>query len=165
MKKTYYQTTRSKMVSQLVGLLIIAFWIALIAYWLPLLWLIEVVTAFYLFFFFLGILLNRYYGERLIVSEEGIEYYRSIFGIKVAWDRFKRIGYFWFREGLFIRNGYITTMSLIFPDWTVYGGFPFYVFVPLSSFADNWRDSDLGEQIKQHVPQLFIQENILKSSD
>jgi len=97
--------------------------------------------------------LNRYSGEKLIISEEGIEYYRGIFGIKVPWDRFKRIGYFWFRAGLFIRHGYITTVSPIFPNSTV------YVFVPLSPFANNWRDSEITEQIKQYASHLFVQEN------
>ena len=162
---TYHQTVRSKTVSRLVWFLVSLFWIVFIAYWLPVMWIIEVVAVILLFLAFLGMLLNRYYDEKLIVSEEGIEYYRGIIGIKVPWDRFRRIGYFWFREGLFIRNGYITTMNPIFPAWTAYGGFPFYVFVPMSSFADNWRDSDLGEQIKQYVPQLFIRDNTSKSNN
>jgi hypothetical protein len=112
-----------------------------------------------LFLFLLGVLITRFYGEMLIVSKEGIEYYRGVFGIKVPWDRFKRIGHFWFREGLFIRNGYITTVSPIFPNWTVHGGFLVYVFVPLSSFANDWRDSEIAEQIKQYASHLFVQEN------
>ena len=31
-------------------------------------------------------------------------------------------------------------------------------YIPLSWFADNWRDSELGQQIKQYAPHLFEKE-------
>ncbi|MBC7876663.1 MAG: hypothetical protein H7Y59_05770 [Anaerolineales bacterium] len=30
--------------------------------------------------------------------------------------------------------------------------------IPLNSFSENWRDSELGQQIKQYAPHLFEKE-------
>jgi hypothetical protein len=36
--------------------------------------------------------------------------------------------------------------------------------IPIHNFGDNWRDSDLGQQIKQHAPHLFEKEKSAQSA-
>jgi hypothetical protein len=60
---------------------------------------------------------------------------------------------------MYISHGHSVILKYtIPPNWKVYGGFLFYVFIPLSPFDKNWRDSELGQQIKQYAPHLFEKE-------
>jgi hypothetical protein len=96
--------------------------------------------------FFYVVRHNYISGQSITVSSNGIFYYRRPFlKIQVGWDGFQKIGTFLFREGLFIKESYLIAN----------GKSLFITFVPLSIFAKNWRDSDLGQQIRQYAPHLF----------
>ena len=78
------------------------------------------------------------------------------FRIIVGWNGFKRICRFGFIEGLFITDHYFLNVTHPFlPDWETYSNFATYFFIPLSIFINNWRNSELGQQIKQYAPHLF----------
>ncbi len=93
----------------------------------------------------------------MTLSADGIQYHafgRSLF---IRWENLKRLGKTGrdHTEGVFA--SYQPTDAKV---WLP--GMPFgeEAFIPLSIFAENWRDSELGQQIKQSAPHLFEQENI-----
>lgn len=89
---------------------------------------------------------NYLSGQSITISPDGIFYYiRPFQKVQVGWDGFQKIGNFFFREGLFIKDPYLIANGKSF----------FITFIPLSIFAKNWRDSDLGQQIRQYAPHLF----------
>lgn len=152
--KTYRQTIQSKLGICLTQVLMFTVEIGVIKLWLPDVWLQQAFVTFILVALFLAILIIMLFGESVVVSDDGIQYKYFIIGEKISWNGFSRIGRYFFREGLFIRYSHPTILS--FPlGLKIYGGFPFFKFVPLSSFNKNWRDSELGQQIKQHAPHLF----------
>jgi hypothetical protein len=92
---------------------------------------------------------NYLSGQSITISPDGIFYYiRPFLKIEVGWDGFQKTGTFLFREGLFIKESYLLAN----------GKFLFITFIPLSIFSKNWRDSDLGRQIKRYAPHLFEKE-------
>ena len=48
---------------------------------------------------------------------------------------------------------------------SVLEAYPQNIAIPLSCFSNNWRDSELGQQIKQYAPHLFEKEKIVQSVD
>ena len=99
--------------------------------------------------------------ENLSVSEEGIEYEGPDFAFGTKWENVTTISAGWhfpFRaEGVIVDKSFIQVRKMSFgvikryPVW----GFSQIVFIPLSCFSDNWRDSELGQLIKQRAPHLF----------
>jgi len=99
--------------------------------------------------------------ENLSVSEEGIEYNGPdiVFGTK--WENVESISVGWhfpFKvEGVIVDKSLIRLIKMPFgvtkryPTW----GVSQTVFIPVSCFSNNWRDSELGQQIKQYAPHLF----------
>jgi hypothetical protein len=93
----------------------------------------------------------------LDVSENGIECH-SPFSLKSKWENLEAISfskYGKWQEGLIIRQPlvlYRGSYQRILKN-------PDKIFVPLSVFAENWRGSDLGQQIRQYAPHLFEQES------
>jgi len=96
----------------------------------------------------------------IVVSEDGVIWNGPGFTLGTRWEDIEDISRhvygFSIQEGLAsnklmiqINNkgvGYLPT------PWQTP---PFKPFIPLSCFVHNWRDSELGGQIKQYAPHLF----------
>ncbi|HAE60390.1 MAG TPA: hypothetical protein DCG54_13015 [Anaerolineae bacterium] len=106
--------------------------------------------------FFYVVHYNYLGGQSITIAPDGIFYYIKPFQkIQVGWDGFQKTGKILFREGLFIKESYL-----------IANGKALYItFIPLSTFAKNWRDSDLGQQIKQYAPHLFEKEKSAQSAE
>lgn len=99
--------------------------------------------------------------ENLSVSEEGIEYNGPDIAFETKWEYVENISVGWhfpFKvEGIVVDKSLIRVKKMSFgltkryPTW----GFSQIVFIPVSCFSNNWRDSELGQQIKQYAPHLF----------
>jgi len=72
--------------------------------------------------------------------------WKDISKLEVKKNRFNQ-------EGIYIK-------SQAAKGWPVIGAHPdgLDVFIPVFMFVKSWRDSDLGQQIKQHAPHLFEKE-------
>jgi len=91
----------------------------------------------------IGIVLN----QKLVVARKGIEYHVGLSHIEASWKDIEKIVSRW---DLFPK-----TEGLIVPKT---GDLPLLLsklFIPLSLFAENWRESELGLEIKKHAPHLF----------
>ena len=91
----------------------------------------------------IGIALN----QKLVVARSGIEYHVGLSRIKASWKDVERIVSRW--------DVFPKTEGLIVPKT---GELPLLLsklFIPLSLFAENWRESELGLEIKKHAPHLF----------
>ena len=92
--------------------------------------------------------------EHIIISSDGIEYQTLVYAIKVSWEQVEMIkGHF----QLMVRR---TALVVNYSNENVlWKKLPFSLpsrFIPLSCFANNWRESELGQQIKQYAPHLFV---------
>jgi hypothetical protein len=99
-------------------------------------------------------------ASRIVVSQKGIIWHSTGFTLWASWEDVQKISYrvygFSLQEGLAVRKlsvqinnrgvGYLPT------PWQIP---PFKPFIPLSCFLDHWRDSELGDEIKQYAPHLF----------
>ena len=97
--------------------------------------------------------------QNITLSSDGI-YYRSFgYNAFIAWENTKNIGTysraFWHFAGIYFDKA-AGELEVWFPG--AYFGRS-EVFIPLSLFSENWRDSELGQQIKQYAPHLFEKEN------
>ncbi|MFT3892621.1 MAG: hypothetical protein QM730_13380 [Anaerolineales bacterium] len=93
--------------------------------------------------------------EKIIVSEKGIEYRTLAFAFEVNWADIDELSYHWFREGLLIEKDAIKPRFIYRTTYVTLMGFGQSAFIPLSSFSNNWRNSKLGQQIKQYASRLF----------
>jgi hypothetical protein len=109
-------------------------------------------------------------NENITISEEEIEYQGPDIAFRTKWENIEKISSGWYFpiriEGMIVDKSSIkvTKMAISivkrFPLW----GFSQKVFIPLSCFSDNWRNSEFGQQIKQYVPQLFEKEKSAQSA-
>jgi hypothetical protein len=90
--------------------------------------------------------------ENISVDENGIKYTCVNYKVAAKWVDLKRIGDFRTSRIHSIEGIYLTDHEHIVPAWT---DFVDKNFIPVSLFDDNWRTSDLGQQIKQYAPHLF----------
>ena len=164
--KTYYLTSFWKFYSSLSGSLL--FWFILGALVLP---------GNHLDFVFLASMLGLVDTARafsntpaphIVVSKNGVVWNSLGFTLSTEWKHIDKISYctygFSFQEGLSITKpviqihtagiGYLPT------PWHMP---PVRPFIPLSCFVDNWRDSELGVQIKQYAPHLFENRSSLRA--
>ena len=91
----------------------------------------------------IGVVLN----QKLVVARKGIEYHVGLSRIEASWKDIERIVSRW--------DLFPQTEGLIVPKT---GDLPLLLsklFIPLSLFAENWRESELGQEIKKHAPHLF----------
>ena len=91
----------------------------------------------------IGMVLN----QKLVVARSGIVYHVGWSRIEARWKDIEKIVSRW---DLFPR-----TEGLIVPKT---GELPLLLsklFIPLSLFAENWRESELGQEIRKHAPHLF----------
>lgn len=108
-----------------------------------------------LFFLFFGLfLLYRSYFERVVISSTGIQYYVFGYSIRTDWEKLMRM------KGQLGRDPddfYLIYSMDNVQKWFWLPKFliPRKKTVPFHLFSNNWRDSELGQQIKQHAPHLF----------
>jgi hypothetical protein len=102
--------------------------------------------------------------ENIDISEEGIEYEGPDVAFRTKWENIEKISSGWYfpikTEGMVVDKSQIRATKMAigtikrFPLWV----FSQDAFIPLSCFSENWRDSEIGQQIKQHAPHLFEKE-------
>lgn len=94
---------------------------------------------------------------RLTTSREGIMYHQVGYGVFVKWDQIESIG-----ECI---AGRVRTECLLLNEFEVRGikqlanlsGLrPKGKSIPLGLFNRNWRDQNIGLDIKKHAPNLFV---------
>lgn len=109
--------------------------------------------------------------ENLSVSEEGFEYEGPDFAFGTKWGNVTNISLGWhfpFKvEGVIVDKSLLRIRKMSFGVIKRYPilGFSQTVFIPLSCFSDNWRDSELGQQIKRYASHLFEKEKSTQSAD
>lgn len=100
--------------------------------------------------------------EYLITNDNTIEYHRLGASFEVNWNDIEKISY---RSYLYTRQECLVTdqSKLKIKSMSFWGSW--YELnsgnntsIPISCFAENWRDSELGQQIKQYAPHLFEKE-------
>jgi hypothetical protein len=156
--QTYNLTNRYKYRYLLLGSLVYSFMWGLFAY-------IARGTCILIYFLGAGtvsifLLIYKNSQEHVVVSEKGIEYSRPGLILEAKWEGVSKVATYWhqgFRqECLLIDNSQVRIKK-----WSlgsIPGPFEFVprnTIIPLSCFSDNWRDSELGQQIKQYAPHLF----------
>lgn len=98
---------------------------------------------------------------RLVISPDGIEYCTPYHRIPTTWDNIKSIGripmFTSYGEGLFLRQP-----ALQGNKWLNWNARLMQLdrFIPLSPFAEQWRDSELGQDVRRYAPYLFVQEQM-----
>ena len=166
--KKYYLTPRFRFLHSISGLVFSAF-ITIF------LFIFRDIPLFNLFFVALLIftIISAIYWigrENITISDKGIEYEGPDVAFVTNWDSVEIITSGWYLparvEGIVVDKSLIRVIKMAlgtikrFPFW----GVSQRVFIPLSCFADNWRDSELGQQIKQYAPHLFKKEKSVQSA-
>ena len=108
----------------------------------------------------------RVYSEYIILSESGITYNTVYFNFKATWPNVESVtsDRWWLfkQEGITVNNSVVKTKN---PTASAFMVLTRRVnpkrFIPLGCFAENWRDSELGQQIKQYAPHLFEKEKFI----
>ena len=158
--KSYYLTNRSKyLYAGLSAIVLVAFF--LVVYYF------RNAVCFSLYILGFGILsgyytIHKIRNEHITISKNGIEYHSPWIIIETGWESVEKISHYWhdgFRyECLLVDNSQTRIKKWSFPDRyppTPLEGFPHKTIFPLSCYAYNWRNSELGQQIKLFAPQLF----------
>lgn len=150
---TFYLTSKWKIILSLWQFILISLVLV------PAIYFIRFFSIFYLAIGIFSFLFSVYSldKERIVVTEKGIEYRRWFYAfltINVNWTDFDEIGWYGFREGLFIDKESITQFT---PHhlFVTYWGLGRSAFIPLSVFSNVWRNSEIGHAIKKHAPHLF----------
>lgn len=158
---TYYLTKRSKIYTLAWSFLVYAVFFGFFYY------LFRNITCLLIYLLGLGFfgvyfLIVQIRNEHLLVSESGIEYHSPWMIIETKWEDIEAISQHWYHgllnDCLVVNNSKARIKKWKFPVRYPPSPFGFSsqkTIFPLSSFADNWRDSDLGQQIKQYAPHLF----------
>lgn len=148
--KTYHLTPRFKILYAITSILI-------------LLLVFKMIPSYYCIGFFaifmLFIMVSNIRGERITLSDSDIQYHRPGLTFNAKWKDIEGIG-----KNLLIPILYegllIDPDQIRMSEWWLgsYANWSRKAFIPLSCFSNNWRDSELGQQIKQHAPHLFEKE-------
>jgi len=156
--KIYYLTSFWKYYSLLSGSILFWFAIAAIAYQgryfdfvflVSILCLVDTARAF-----------SNLPTSHIIVSKNGVLWHSLGFTLSTNWEDIEKISHhvygFSVQEGLAITKLTVrihkTGIGSLPTPWQIP---PVKPFIPLSCFVHNWRDSELGVQIKNHAPHLF----------
>jgi hypothetical protein len=154
--KTYYLTSKFKILYVAISILLILVLVLIFKTSFPYICL-GIYSILILLFTFKNIT-----DEHVELSINGIEYHKFGLTLNVKWENIEKINEYWsipFRqEGLCIDPDQIRITEWWLGSYTSHSGWSRKVFIPLSTFADNWRDSELGQQIKQYAPHLFEKE-------
>lgn len=162
---SYYLTNRSTYIYFAVSLLALVAFFGLFFYIFPK---VHFLQLYLLGLGLLGIynLVQKIRNEHIVVSEKGIEYYAPGVIFETGWKSIERISKYWhngFRQECLL----VDSSQIRMKKWSFFLGrnlptpFGFTLkktLIPLSGFSENWRDSELGQQIKQHAPHLFEKE-------
>jgi hypothetical protein len=108
------------------------------------------------------VFLKNIASEKIVISDEGIEFHRLGLTFHTKWEFVSEINTKWFppfqQDGIILGPDQIRITEWWTGNYTPYGGLSGKSFIPLSKFSENWRDSELGGQIKHYAPQLFQNE-------
>jgi len=110
-------------------------------------------SGFVIFFF-----LYKFRMEHVLVTHSRIEYKSFGYILCSNWANTKQIasiGTLGLINGIYIIPDSINKWVKLPIKWLVNINSRGEYFIPLSTFDDNWRDSELGQQIKQYAPHLF----------
>lgn len=103
-----------------------------------------------LYFFFMFMYRSLY--EKIMVSPSGIRHTAFGYEVFTSWTNLVRIG----KTRLGNREGiYLSRQPGDVRTWLIGTSIGQELFIPISIFADNWSESELGQQIKRYAPQLF----------
>lgn len=117
--------------------------------------------------------LQKMRNEHIVIAEKEIEYHSPGIIIVTKWENAEKISNYWhngFRHECIL----VDNSKIVIKKWSSFLGrtipAPFESFssktiIPLSCFSENWRDSDLGQQIKQYAPHLFEKEKSVQSAE
>jgi hypothetical protein len=107
--------------------------------------------------------------SHIVVSEDGVVWHSLGFTLWTRWEDIEEISYHLY--GFSIQEGLASTKLMVRINKAGVGYLPtpwqippVKPFIPLSCFVDNWRTSELGQQIKQYAPHLFENKNLLKQN-
>ncbi len=124
----------------------------LILFFLP----IMVFSGFMAYLF-----LYNFLKEQLIVNKDGIEHNSFGYKLRSNWTNaqsIKTAGILGQISGVYVIPNTVDNWLKLPIKWLVNINQQGEYFVPLSIFDTNWRDSELGGQIKQYAPHLFEKE-------
>lgn len=98
--------------------------------------------------------------ETIYISDKTIEYRQLGSSFEVQWGKIEKISQRWHlykQDCLIIDNSNIRIKDMSFWGSSfTYNLFDWQeIFIPLTCFSENWRDSELGQKIKQYAPHLF----------
>ena len=101
-------------------------------------------------------------NENIVVTEGRIAYDTPGLILETLWQNLSKTGFCW-RYGVRQECMIVDQSDIKITKWAVYANsyprplnnFVQGVCIPLSCFSDNWRDSELGHQIKQYALHLF----------
>jgi len=156
--KTYYLTSFWRFYSLLSGSILLWFLLGALVYpgnhfdivfMLSMLGLADMASAFY-----------SAPPSHIVVSASGVVWNGPGFTLSTHWKHIVRISHrvygFSIQEGLTVTKITVqihkTGIGYLPTPWHIP---PVRPFIPLSCFFDNWRDSELGKQIRQYAPHLF----------
>ncbi|MBV6449727.1 MAG: hypothetical protein MHPDNHAH_00440 [Anaerolineales bacterium] len=150
---TFYLTTKWKFISSLWKFLLTCIVIGLAIYFIRLFSIVYLAIGIFSF----SLSVYSLYKERIVITEKGIEYrkwFYAFWAITVDWNELDEIGYYGFREGLFVDKESIVQLK---PEniFVTYWGAGRSAFIPLSSFSNDWQNSEIGQVVKKHAPHLF----------
>ena len=113
-------------------------------------------------FFFSGlfswIFLYKFRYDRLILAINGVEYHTFGITVSAKWSDVKRIkseGLIGAVNGICVTPVEIRRRFKFFSKKAASENIQMEIFIPLSMFDINWRDAELGRQIKQYASHLF----------
>ena len=117
-----------------------------------------------LFFIYSGIESYSSVFQKLIVTSEKLEFKGFRFDLSVDWSSTRQTGLlkhlFYKHDGIYIDKTE-DIYSISFPG-AVYSSVK--AFIPLSMFESDWRDSELGQQIKHYAPHLLEKEKSVQAA-
>jgi hypothetical protein len=141
--------------SVMIGIIIIGFFIYIFH---------DIPIIFLFYFFGLGIIniifiFYKAIYEHIAVFENGVEYHSPWTILEINWNGVEKISYGWHNnlriEGLLVDSSQIRIKKHSLFDRSID---PFTwrrMIIHVGCFAENWRESELGQQIKQYAPHLF----------
>ena len=168
---SYYLTNHSRYIYIVISLLSLVVFMGVFFYIFP------KVLCLQLYLLGLGLfgiynLIQKVRNEHIIVSEKGIEYYAPGIIFETNWKSIEQISTYWHngsRQDCLL----VDSSQIRMKKWSFFLGrnlpMPFgftlnKTLIPLSGFSENWRDSELGQQIKQYAPHLFEKEKSAQSA-
>ena len=169
MMEKFYVTSRYKFLYSLIGVLSFLPFLV-VMYW------IRRVPVFNVFIFISILIAGIRYvywirKENISVSDMGIMYDTPGMILEIKWENVKKISRCWrfmIRQDCLV----VDQSNINIKNWAIYANsypsvlenYPQNIAIPLSCFSNNWRVSEIGQQIKQYAPHLFDKEKSAQST-